>query len=92
MNRPSSSPSTRLIRLGFHEIARARTILGEPWFAEVAGEDDGDALLGAVGTTADPDLALLMLSHLLCVDGCPAEVTEALVSDGARRRRHRRFC
>lgn len=63
----SSSPTTRLIRYGFREVARAEAILAEEWFARACPDvdgHDGDALLSQIGSVADPDLALLALSRI----------------------------
>lgn len=81
----SDDPTSRaaLAGAGFADVAKAARLFAEPALAPLATPE----VVADFSVAADPDLALLMLSHLLCVDGCPAEVTDALVNDGARRRR-----
>ncbi|WP_454294565.1 bifunctional [glutamine synthetase] adenylyltransferase/[glutamine synthetase]-adenylyl-L-tyrosine phosphorylase [Salana multivorans] len=73
----TTSPTTRLLRAGLHELARARAILDEPWIQPVIAEND-EPLLSALGETADPDLALLTLSRMH--ENAPKDVGERLVA------------
>ncbi|MDN5797527.1 MAG: bifunctional [glutamine synthetase] adenylyltransferase/[glutamine synthetase]-adenylyl-L-tyrosine phosphorylase [Intrasporangium sp.] len=63
----TSSLGGRLARLGFHDLPRARSLLADAALAPLRDGSDGlaDDLLGALGETADPDLALLGLVRLL---------------------------
>ena len=85
----AASPSTRLIRFGFRELARATSILGEPWFAEVAGDDGGDGLLADLARSADPDQGLLTLArvHENATPESRAHLNEVLRTPGERRSR-----
>ncbi|MFE2414628.1 bifunctional [glutamine synthetase] adenylyltransferase/[glutamine synthetase]-adenylyl-L-tyrosine phosphorylase [Kitasatospora sp. NPDC059408] len=57
-----SRPEIRLVRRGFTDPARAVRLLAGPGLEGLA---DDPVLLDALGTTADPDLALLGLARLL---------------------------
>src|SRR5674536_343372 len=64
-----SAPAVQLVRLGFHDPARAERLLGQTglslWRADTtAATADSAAVIDALSATADPDLALLALSRL----------------------------
>ncbi|OJX93380.1 MAG: bifunctional glutamine-synthetase adenylyltransferase/deadenyltransferase [Micrococcales bacterium 73-15] len=72
------SPTTRLLRSGFHELARAEAILAGDWLQPVLADDDAAGLLAALGESADPDLALLALDRIH--DRADEDVRRALVA------------
>ncbi|MEU9841867.1 bifunctional [glutamine synthetase] adenylyltransferase/[glutamine synthetase]-adenylyl-L-tyrosine phosphorylase [Actinomadura sp. NPDC048032] len=72
----------RLARLGFTHAARAERLLAE---AERDGAGPGDALLDALGGTADPDLALDGLLRLLPAAG--GELRAVLAAEPGTRER-----
>ena len=95
MSRPASA-SSRLIRLGFREVARATSILSEAWAQDLLGgsvaevpDSAAEGLLADLGRVADPDLALLSLVRIH--DGAnPAErsrLLEVLATAGEARTR-----
>ncbi len=57
------SPTARLVRLGFVDTTRAARLLASADLQAVLG-DRADDVLGALGESADPDLALLQLVRL----------------------------
>ncbi|WP_347350565.1 bifunctional [glutamine synthetase] adenylyltransferase/[glutamine synthetase]-adenylyl-L-tyrosine phosphorylase [Intrasporangium sp.] len=63
----TSSLAGQLARLGFDDLPRARSLLDDPVLALLGDGPHGlpADLLGAVGETADPDLALLGLVRVL---------------------------
>ncbi|MGI5415750.1 bifunctional [glutamine synthetase] adenylyltransferase/[glutamine synthetase]-adenylyl-L-tyrosine phosphorylase [Actinomadura luteofluorescens] len=72
----------RLARLGFTHAARAERLIAE---AEREGAAPGDALLDALGATADPDLALDGLLRLLPAAG--GELRGVLAAEPGTRER-----
>ncbi|MEV0661871.1 bifunctional [glutamine synthetase] adenylyltransferase/[glutamine synthetase]-adenylyl-L-tyrosine phosphorylase [Actinomadura luteofluorescens] len=72
----------RLARLGFTHAARAERLIAE---AERDGAGPGDALLDALGATADPDLALDGLLRLLPAAG--GELRGVLAAEPGTRER-----
>ncbi|WP_286960489.1 bifunctional [glutamine synthetase] adenylyltransferase/[glutamine synthetase]-adenylyl-L-tyrosine phosphorylase [Arsenicicoccus sp. UBA7492] len=70
----ATSATGALARQGFQDPSRAQTLLDDPAVTTLVG-DSRDALVGALRTTADPDLALLSLVRL----------AEALTGDGRDR-------
>ncbi|NYD45569.1 glutamate-ammonia-ligase adenylyltransferase [Actinomadura luteofluorescens] len=72
----------RLARLGFTHAARAERLIAE---AEREGAAPGDALLDALGATADPDLSLDGLLRLLPAAG--GELREVLAAEPGTRER-----
>ncbi len=73
-----------LARLGFTEVSRAQDLLSTPGLAPVA--DDAD-ILQALGTAADPDLALLSLGRLLDSAGDADRLVATLERDPVLRHR-----
>ena len=93
------SPATELIRLGFADARRSARLLEDPALAAAltAAEVGGAPLPAALGHTADPDAALLLLVRLLDASGAGAagrsaggaarEIVDVLRTDSAHRRR-----
>ena len=64
--RPAGTLRGTLVRLGFADPERAERLLADPHLRSAVGAvDDGAPLLGALGTCASPDEALLALTRLL---------------------------
>ena len=67
MNNRGSTLAGRLTRLGFADVARARSMLADDALVAVVGdvaEDDSAGFVGAFGEVADPDQALLALARI----------------------------
>ncbi len=75
------SPTRRLLRAGFSDLTRSGSLWEDPAFAAVL-PDDADGVLGALGETADPDLALLQLVRLAATPAAPALATLLAAPDG----------
>ncbi|ACZ31065.1 glutamate-ammonia ligase adenylyltransferase [Xylanimonas cellulosilytica DSM 15894] len=82
------SPTRRLLRAGFADLARSASLWQDGALAAVLPDDAGD-VLAALGETADPDLALLQLVRLAATPEA-AELARLLAlpaADDAPRRR-----
>ena len=85
-----STETARLARLGFQDPARAEHLFDSARLAVLLEDDDEDSdLLADLGTTADPDSALLLLVRILeAADEREwARLTRALSADHDLRRR-----
>ncbi len=68
----------RLLRAGFADLTRSADLWADAALQGCLTPDDGDALLRALGQTADPDLALLQLVRLAGVRDAAPRVTALL--------------
>ena len=88
MTARGTSTTSRLIRLGFDDLERARRVLEDEALREVVGDVEHDErLLAALGETADPDLALLGLARLASAarseEGLASLLRDVVGEDGA---------
>jgi len=72
----------RLLRAGFADLTRSASLWQDPQLQSLLPAD-GDAVLSALGETADPDLALLQLVRLACVDATDPVRRVLAVGDAA---------
>lgn len=74
------TPTRRLLHAGFADLTRSATLWADPSLERVLPDGDGEAVLTALGASADPDLALLQLVRL--AEGEPAreQVAAALAA------------
>jgi len=87
--RPSTLTS-RLLHAGFADLTRSATLWSDEGLQEaLAAPGREDALLAAVGTCADPDLALLQLVRLAEDPAARARLGELLDEDAPARTRTR---
>lgn len=73
----------RLLRAGFADLTRSASLWTDDDLQRRLGQDDGESLLRALGTTADPDLALLQLVRLAGAPGAGDRVDHLLTADAA---------
>ena len=64
MNERRTSDTGRLIRLGLHDLDRARRLCESERVAPLLGGGEDD-VLADIGAAADPDAALLLLVRML---------------------------
>jgi glutamate-ammonia-ligase adenylyltransferase len=74
------TPTGRLLRAGFADLTRSAGLWKDSRLQALLPDDDGDSVLSALGETADPDLALLQLVRLACVDAAADRVRELLAT------------
>ena len=85
-----STDAGRLVRLGFHDLDRARRLCDSERLAPLlAADEDGVDLLADLGQAADPDQALLLFVRILesADEREWRRLTGALRADGDLRRR-----
>jgi glutamate-ammonia-ligase adenylyltransferase len=80
----TATAAAALARLGFVDAKRAERLLATPTLAPIV---DDDEVLGALGASADPDLALLGLDRLLETATDPDRLIAELERDAVLRRR-----
>ncbi|MEU2198912.1 bifunctional [glutamine synthetase] adenylyltransferase/[glutamine synthetase]-adenylyl-L-tyrosine phosphorylase [Isoptericola sp. NPDC019482] len=87
--RPSTLTS-RLLHAGFADLTRSASLWSDAGLQEALAEPGrGDVLLGAIGTCADPDLALLQLVRLAEHPEARARLGALLDADATPRARTR---
>ncbi|WP_278234720.1 bifunctional [glutamine synthetase] adenylyltransferase/[glutamine synthetase]-adenylyl-L-tyrosine phosphorylase [Isoptericola sp. AK164] len=77
------TPTRRLLRAGFADLTRSATLWDDAELQRRLPADDGggDAVLQALGVTADPDMALLQLVRLAAVPAAERTVERLLAAD-----------
>jgi glutamate-ammonia-ligase adenylyltransferase len=71
----------RLLRAGFADLTRSSGLWADAALQACLPSEGGDAVLRALGETADPDLALLQLARLAGVRGAGERVAALLAAD-----------
>ncbi|WP_418276603.1 bifunctional [glutamine synthetase] adenylyltransferase/[glutamine synthetase]-adenylyl-L-tyrosine phosphorylase [Isoptericola jiangsuensis] len=84
------TPTRRLLRAGFADLTRSAQLWDDDALRGVL-PDDGDDVVAALGSSADPDLALLQLVRLAGVPAAADTVRRLLTEAGTDARASRRL-